>query len=175
MARFVQRIVGALALNPDTYEDIEHDQNATVQALGVVVLSSLAASIGAGGGLSINGVVGHTAVGLASWVLWTLIVLQVGGRIWPETSTRVTTSELLRTIGFATAPGLIQMAGVVPGLATPSLVVAWCWMLAAVVVGVRQALDYRRPGHALLVCLIGWLVAFTLTAGAGLLLTTAAH
>ena len=59
MARFVQRIVGALALNPDTYEDIEHDQNATVQALGVVVLSSLAASIGAGGGLSINGVVGH--------------------------------------------------------------------------------------------------------------------
>ena len=52
---------------------------------------------------------------------------------------------------------------------------AWCWMLAAVVVGVRQALDYRQTGHAVLVCLIGWLVAFTLTAGAGLLLTTAAH
>ena len=62
-----------------------------------------------------------------------------------------------------------------PALATPALVVAWGWMLAAVVVGVRQALDYRQTSHALFVCLIGWLVAFTLTAGVGLLLTTSAH
>ena len=76
------------------------------------------------------------------------------------------------SLGFAVALG---EAGLFPALATPALVVAWGWMLAAVVVGVRQALDYRQTSHALFVCLIGWLVAFTLTAGVGLLLTTSAH
>lgn len=175
MATFVQRIAGALVLRSAIYEEVETDPAATGQALGVVVLAGLAASLGAAGGITMNGVVSRMAVGLLSWVLWAAIILQVGGRIWPEPGTKVSMAELLRTIGFATAPGLVQVAGLVPGLARPAFVVAWAWMLVAVIVGVRHALDYRRTGHAILVCLIGWLVAFGLSAGAGLLLTTSAQ
>lgn len=175
MASFVQRIAGALALQPATYEEVESDPTATGQALGVVVLAGIAASIGAGGGITVNGVVSHLAVGLLSWLLWAAIVLQVGGRIWPEAATKVSLAELLRTIGFATAPGLLQVAGLVPGLARPVFLLVWAWILVAVVVGVRQALDYRHTQHAIFVCLIGWLVAFGLTVGVGLLLTTPAQ
>ena len=36
--------------------------------------------------------------------------------------------------------------------------IAWFWMLASTVVAVRQALDYKGTGKAILVCVIGWLV-----------------
>jgi len=33
------------------------------------------------------------------------------------------------------------------------------WMLAAMIVAVRQALDYRNTGRAVAVCLLGWVLA----------------
>ena len=66
--------------------------------------------------------------------------------------------ELLRTTGFAAAPGMLRIFGIVPGLTGLVFFVASLWMLAAFVVAVRQALDYTSTGRAVAVCLIGWLV-----------------
>jgi hypothetical protein len=84
----------------------------------------------------------------------------VGGSIMPEPQTRVDVGELLRTLGFAATPGLFQVFGVVPGLRGPLFVLTSIWMLAAMVVAVRQALDYSTIAHALAVCAIGWVLAF---------------
>ncbi len=46
---FVMRLIGAAALDTAIYEEVEADRTATGQALGVVLLSSLAAVIGARG------------------------------------------------------------------------------------------------------------------------------
>ena len=64
--------------------------------------------------------------------------------------------QLLRTVGFSSAPGVIQVLGVIPVLAGAVFVVASVWMLVAMVIAVRQALDYESTARAVGVCLIGW-------------------
>lgn len=76
----------------------------------------------------------------------------------PEADTHADHGELLRTIGFSSAPGLIRVAGIIPGLGTLVFSVAGIWMLAAMVIGVRQALDYQSTLRAVGVCLIGWVI-----------------
>jgi len=66
--------------------------------------------------------------------------------------------EKLRTIGFSSSPGLIRLLGIIPGLAGIVLVVASVWMLIAMVIAVRQALDYRSTLRAIGVCVIGWII-----------------
>ena len=46
MTTFANRILLAVRLNPALYEEVEADRSAMGQAMGVVVLSSLAAGIG---------------------------------------------------------------------------------------------------------------------------------
>ena len=64
----------------------------------------------------------------------------------------------MRTIGFATSPGILRVVGIVPFLTAIVFTVTALWMLATMVVGVRQALDYKSTWRAVAVCLLGWIV-----------------
>jgi hypothetical protein len=159
--RFLRRLVGATALDVSIYEEVENDRGATAQAVAVVVLSSLAAGLGArgfgGGDAAAVGFYG--AVALVSWAAWALVTYEIGVRILPEPQTRADISELLRTTGFAMAPGLLRVFGLLPGTTVPVFVVTAVWMLAAMIVGVRQALDYTTTRRAVAVCGLGWVLA----------------
>ncbi len=76
----------------------------------------------------------------------------------PEPQTRADHGELLRTIGFSSAPGLIRVLGIIPGLADLVFSVAGVWMLVAMVIAVRQALDYKSTWRAIGVCVVGWTI-----------------
>jgi hypothetical protein len=65
---------------------------------------------------------------------------------------------LLRTLGFSSAPGLIRVFGIIPGITPFVFAVASGWMLVAMVIAVRQALDYRSTWRAFGVCVIGWII-----------------
>ena len=65
---------------------------------------------------------------------------------------------MLRTTGYSSARGLIRVLGVLPGLTGIVFLVAAIWSLIAMVIAVRQALDYRSTWRAIGVCMIGWLV-----------------
>src|SRR5262245_24861885 len=108
---FTQRLIGALALDSAIYEEVEADPAATSQALGVVLLSSLAAGIGSRGltGTTFQGMLFISIVALIAWAAWAIVVFEIGGRLLPEPQTRVEVGELLRTIGFASAPGLLRV------------------------------------------------------------------
>ena len=140
-------------LDAATYEDVEADRAATPQALAVVVLSSLAAGIGArgpsGGAAALQFFAGTSVIALMAWAAFALVTFEVGARVLPTKDTRVDVGELLRTLGFAATPGLIQVFGVLPGATVPVFTLAIVWTLAASVVAVRQALDYTSTGRAL--------------------------
>jgi hypothetical protein len=153
---FVERMVGAARLDARAYEEVEADRSATPQALAVVALASLASGIGLGQGL--RGLVVGTLVNLAAWAIWAWLIYFIGTRWLPEPDTKADAGELLRTIGFATSPGLLRVLGPVPVLGGLVLAVTAIWTLAAMVVAVRQALDYRSVWRAVGVCVIGWLV-----------------
>lgn len=158
---FLRRLVGAAALDVSIYEEVETDRGATTQALAVVVLSSLAAGVGARGfaGGDVAGIAFFGAVALVAWAAWALVTYEIGARILPEPQTRADVGELLRTTGFATAPGLLRVFGLLPGTTVPVFVVTAVWMLAAMIVGVRQALDYTTTRRAVAVCGLGWVLA----------------
>jgi len=155
---FPMRLIGALAIDPLIYEEVEADRSATGQALLVVVLSSLSAGIGAfgWGTASLRGVLFISGLALVSWATWAVITFEIGTRLMPESKTRADVGQLLRTIGFAAAPGMLRIFGIVPGATLPAFIITAIWMLVAMVVAVRQALDYQSTGRAVAVCGLGW-------------------
>jgi hypothetical protein len=165
---FVERMIGAAKLDVRTYEEVEADRTATPQALAVVVLAAVAGGIGAGAGL--RGLVLGSVLGLVGWAVWAWLIYFIGTRWLPEPDTHADTGELLRTIGFATSPGLLRVVGVVPILGPLVTIVTAVWTLVAMVVAVRQALDYRSTGRAVGVCIIGWLVQVAIFLVLGLVL-----
>jgi len=156
MASIQERIIRAARLDAELYEEVEADQSSLGQATAVVVMSALAAGIGsAGGGL---GLVYGTLAALASWYIWAFLAYFIGTRLFPEPQTSADHGELLRTIGFSSAPGLIRVLGVFAFLREAVFLVAGVWMLVAMVIAVRQALDYTSTWRAVAVCMVGWLV-----------------
>ncbi len=159
MGNFISRIIRAAKLEAHLYEEVEADKTAMRQAMLVVVLSGVAAGLGniSKGGLS--GILLGTVAALAGWYIWAFLIYLIGTKLLPEPHTRSDIGELLRTIGFSSSPGLIRVLGVIPGLeGGVFFMVATVWMLVAMVVAVRQALDYTGTMRAIAVCIIGWIV-----------------
>ncbi len=158
MTTFIDRLIRAAKLQPGVYEEVEADKSATNQAMGIVILASIAAGIGSiekGGGF---GILAGTVISLIGWFVWAYITFLIGAKLLPEPQTESNVGELLRTIGFASSPGLLRIFGVIPGLTGLIFFITSLWMLAAMVVAVRQALDYTSTLRAVGVCIIGWLI-----------------
>ena len=158
MSSFMQRMLGTARLDVATIEEVESDRSALGQALGVVVLSAFAAGIGSlfygGLGLILTGVL----AAVIGWVLWAALIWLIGTRLLAEPQTRSDWGELARTTGFAQSPGLLRIFGFIPGIGSVIMVIANLWMLVAMIVAVRQALDYRQTWRAIVVVLIGWVI-----------------
>ena len=110
---FVDRIIRACKLDTTLYEEVEADKSATFQAALVVVLSSLAAGIGAISLGSYNFIM-PAILSLISWYIWAYLIYLIGAKLFPEENTKADHGELLRTIGFSSAPGLIRVFGFTP-------------------------------------------------------------
>ena len=177
MTTFVNRVTGAALLESAIYEEVEADRSATMQAMGVVALSSLAAGVGALGpaGARFTSLAGVSLLAFAVWGIWALLTLQIGTRIFPSPRTQADAGQLLRTIGFATAPGIFRVAGVIPGATAIVFVVTALWMLMAMIVAVRQALDYTTTARAFAVCALGWALAFGMAIGIGIFYSAPLH
>ena len=155
---FGDRVVGAMKLDPNAFEDVERDPTAIGQSVGVIVLAAVAAGIGriCAGGLS--GIVGGAVMSLIGFLIWSLIVWFVGTKLMPEPATKADYPETFRVLGFAAAPGLasvLTIIGIIP-------ILGWLLALlhlgadlgvaiAAMVIAVRQVLDYSTTGKAIIV------------------------
>ena len=153
MATFTERMIGAATLNVATYEEVEHDRTATGQAAGVVLLVAIAGAIGSSGA-GLIGILGAVLGAFVGWYIWSAITLFVGTGLFKGTADM---GEMLRTIGFAQAPGVLYVLGIVPFFGGWVQFAVWLWMLVCAVVAIRQALDFTT-GKALSTALIGWIV-----------------
>jgi hypothetical protein len=168
MGAFAYRLIGAAMLDAGMYESIEADRRSTRQALFTVLLSSAAAGIGSSGwhGPRPAVMAAFAALALLAWAAWALLILQIGR--WLRTpSTHVTIDELLRTIGFAAAPGLLQAFGAFPRMRGPVFAATGIWMFVAMVVAVKHALDFQSTLRALATCAIAAGIVLALVLGFG--------
>lgn len=153
MASFTERMIGAATLNVATYEEVEHDRTATGQAAGVVLLVAIAGAIGSSGA-GLWATIGAVVSAFVGWYVWSAITLFVGTGLFRGTADM---GEMLRTIGFAQAPGVLNVLGIVPFFGGWVRFAVWLWMLVCAVVAIRQALDFAT-GKALGTALIGFVV-----------------
>ena len=172
MAMFTRRFFGALVLDPATFEDVEADRHASGQAAAVVLLACVAGGFAAVGSsaMTLPAFLLGMAATMGAWVVWAFLITTIGTRVIPEPATSSRPGELLRTMGFAAAPGVFLAFGAIPSAAPFAFAVASLWMVCATVLAVRQALDYRSLGRAAIVCVTAWLLTFGIIASAGMLL-----
>ena len=147
-AVLTNRMIRAAKLESGLYEEVEHDQSATTQALTVVIVAALASGIGGGlalltlgiggPGFFVLGLVRGIISALVSWVIWSAVVYYVGTNLFGG---KATLGEVLRTMGFAQTPQILNILLFVPGLNVLIGLVAFVWVLVAVVIAIRQSLD----------------------------------
>ncbi len=160
MQGFATRAWRAALLHAETYEEVEADRSSTGQAFAVVLLSALAAGVGSIENSGVDGILWSTLAALLGWWIWAWVAYRIGTRLLPTPDTSADHGELLRTIGFSSAPGILRIFAVIPAIAGWVYLLATLWMLVAMVVGVRHALDYpestRGTLRAIAVCAIGF-------------------
>ena len=154
----INRILRAAKLDAHLYEEVEADKTSMRQAMLVVILSGVAAGVGSISHGGYLGIAAGTVTALVGWYIWAFLTYLIGTKFLPEPQTKSDIGELLRTIGFASSPGLIRVFGIFPGVEKLVFPAASVWMIVAMVIAVRQALDYKGTWRAVIVCLIGWAI-----------------
>ncbi|MBI2171573.1 MAG: YIP1 family protein [Chloroflexi bacterium] len=170
----LQRMIGVATFKVSTYEEIEADKSATSQAIIVVILVAIATGIGGAGAAGWLGLVVGVIGAIISWILWAWITFFIGTTLFKTAETKADWGELARAIGFAQTPGLLRILGIVGVISGFVFLIASVWQLATMVVGVRQALDYKSTWRAVGVVVVGFIplavlmvVITTLLPGAG--------
>ena len=153
---FIDRAIGAARLDADIYEEVEHDRGATMQAANIVALGSVAAGIGAIAEAGLGGLVLFSLVGLVGWAVYAYLTYLIGTRLLAGPETSADWGELARTLGFANAPRVLLILGVIPVVGLIVGAAVFIWVLVATVVAVRAALDFST-GRAIGTALLGWL------------------
>jgi hypothetical protein len=158
MTNFIDRVLRALSLDFHVYEEIEADKSATFPAMVVVILASMAGGFGFIFRFGINGIFTGILMTLIGWVVWAYLIYIIGTKILPEPQTQADLGQLLRTTGFASSPGIIRLMGMIPLLGNFVAIITSIWMLIAMIMATKQALDYKSTIRASIVCLIGWIM-----------------
>ena len=168
-ASLLRRMWGAALLHADTYEEVEADRGATRQALAVVLLVAVAGGVGTIANHGADGILWHALFSVVLWCVWAFTTYVVGTKLLPSPETRADYGELLRTVGFSSSPGVVLLLCLIEPIDGIVFLVGMLWMLIAMVVAVRQALDYRSTWRAIGVCaigfpvyLVGWLASILL-------------
>jgi hypothetical protein len=124
----------------------------------VVFLASLSAGIYTYDLGGLRGLVVGTIVTFAGWVLMSFLIYIVGTKLFPDTETKTDVNEILRVLGFAAAPGIFVLIALIPFISKLFwivILVIWVWRLVAMIVAVKQALDFKNTWSAIWVCVIG--------------------
>jgi hypothetical protein len=169
MASFGERVVGAMSLKASTFQEIEHDTTAMGQAVGVIVLAAVSLGLGNlfrnGASAMVFGII----TSLIAYAVWALVVWLIGTKVMPDPATKADFQETFRTIGFAAAPGVLGIAAIIPILGWLVMMVIWLWQIAAMVIAVREVLDYTDTIKAVIVVVIGFVAYLVVGAILGMI------
>ena len=179
----IERMLGAVRLNANTFEDVEADNSATVQAVTVVIIVAIATAIGAVLAIIVSGDGGFGPIDLIAaiafgvigavirWVVWALLAVLVGTTILKTEDTDADWGQVARGTGFAQTPGILNVLVFIPFFVGWIIYAAAAiWQLAAMVISLRQTLDYKSTWRAFFVVLIAvipvliinWLISLVL-------------
>ncbi len=158
----IGRMLGAARLDSETYEEVEKDGGATLQALIVVVIVTIASIVGemlAGGDDSdvVIALVAGIIRGIVSWALWALVVWMIGATILKTEQTEADWGQLARGTGFAQTPRILNVFAFTPTIGWVITLGTFIWTFACMLVAVRQSLDYTSTWRAFFAILLSFI------------------
>src|SRR3954470_18766962 len=154
----VERMIGAALLDVSVYEEVEADRNATGQAAAVVAIVAVCSAIGSYGHGG-KGILGAIVAAFLGWLIMAALTYFIGTKLFGGTADM---GEMLRTLGFAQAPGVIAILGIIPFLGRLVVFAVAIWQLVTAIVAIRQALDFDT-GKAIATAVIAWIVVWVVT------------
>jgi len=156
---FKNRMIRAMKLDAALYEEVEVDEEAAKQVIGVIAIVSICSAIGLGLSALLMG--RHSAVGfgfvvseiildfiltLGSLAIWAYLIYIVGTKIFGG---QATFKETWRCSGFAFSPGVFHIIPLIGAIAS-------IWIIVAQVIAARQALDVST-GKAVAACIVSFI------------------
>jgi hypothetical protein len=159
MNRFLNRFFRAAKLDVKLYQEIVEDPRTLNQALIVVFIYSMASAYGTFGRTGATGTNIGMITTLLGWYVWYFSTYIIGARLFPEAQTEPDRKALMRTLGFASAPGVVRALGFIPDFGLVVLLAATGWMIAAATLGVKLTLNYQSTSRALGVCILGMIIS----------------
>lgn len=157
-----ERMIRAARFDGSLYKEIKSDRWAPIQAALIVILAAMSAGISAIADDGMGGFFYRTMQAMVQWYAWVFFTYLVGTRLLQEPQTKIDFAGMVRIISFASAPGVVSLLGVIPipGLSNIVIGLVLAWMLGAMVVAVREALEYTTTFRAVGACLIGWVAQY---------------
>jgi hypothetical protein len=152
---FVERVIGAIRLDPATYEEVEHDTDATWQAALVVAVAAILSGVGSTNGRT-QDLLGGVLAGVFFWAIFALSAYLVGAYILKGPQTSATFGEVLRALGFSYAPSIFAILGLIPGVGGLIVLIVGVWSLIASVIALRQAFEVST-GRAVAIAIVAFL------------------
>ena len=162
MRLFLNRFVRAARLDVGLYREVVADPRMLNQAWITVLIYCMAASWGGFGGVGAIGTNIAMITTLIGWYIWAFFTYFAASRLLRETQTeieRMDRKTVIRAMGFASAPGVVRLLGMIPGLGTVALVGSTIWMIVASTIAVKQALNFESTYRAAAACIIAWIIS----------------
>ena len=159
----IERMIGAARLRTETFEEVEADKTATTQAMAIVIIVAIATGIGNLGSSSLISLPIGIVAATVGWAIWAWTTYFIGTTILRTSETEADWGQLARTLGFAQSPGVLKVFGIIPGIGPVVFAVVSIWQLVAMVIAIRQALDYTSTLRAVGVAIIGFIAYAVLT------------
>jgi len=154
--KMIERLMRIVKFDHTVWAEIEHDENANIEAGVIVVGSALLSSIGSaiGGGGFGGFLIGLLGGVLLSWLLWSWVTQMIGTKLFGG---EADFWEVARCLGYATAPTALGILAVIPCIGWLVGIAAWILSLVLGFFATREALDLPTD-KTIITIAIGWVV-----------------
>ena len=159
MKLFFLRAFRAAKLDATVFDEVIENAKLMTQAIIVVFLYGVAVSYGTFGRAGVAGINSAIFITLIGWYIWAFSTYMIGVRLFPETGTTADRKAFMRAMGFASSPGWLRLAGLVPGVGGAVFAVISIWMVVAAVVAVKKALNYTSTQRAAAITIVCWILS----------------
>lgn len=159
MNLFLNRLFRAAKLNTDLYQEVISDAGTMFQAMMAVFVYSASTAYGGFARAGVAGINFAMITTLIGWYIWAFSTYFIGTRLLSEDDIRTDRKAVLRAMGFATAPGLFRLAGLIPDMAGISFIISSIWIIAAAVLAVKLVLNFKSIYRAAGACILGLIIS----------------
>lgn len=150
-------VLKASCFDSDFYEKVKQDESLSGESQLIILLSSAAAGAGM---LIYGGIMPAIMVMVMHYLGWyaaMFLIYLIGGKLFKDPLVPETTySQFCRTLGYASAPGIARVLGVIPGIGLLIIKIMFIWILIAMIVATKQALGYKSQVRTIIVCFLAW-------------------